>query len=256
MQGAVYEAYASGTNVTNQEWLIAVEDDLKREDGIPLFVSDDPNTPIDEGDDYTARSFPSFNEDGTAITFYERNTVGDTSLTRIVIANLKYTTSVGTAEVQSTPHPTWAPTLSSYTPAPVPLPSTGTYNGAGGGTAVVSESTYITDPTGPRPRTHTVRTVTYTNYVNEDGLILNGTESTDTTASQNVIRYVADIDVTGAKTGSLTGDVIIDKTQRSVTPTPSTITGGAAGTQITSVLDGDVLVLLDPARIAEAKASV
>jgi hypothetical protein len=27
--------------------------------------------------------------------------------------------------------------------------------------------------------THTVRTVTYTNYVNEDGMILNGTETTD-----------------------------------------------------------------------------
>jgi len=48
---------------------------------------------------------------------------------------------------------------------------------------------------------HTIRTVTYTDYVNEDGMILNGTESTDTTASQASIRYVADITVTGTHTG-------------------------------------------------------
>ena len=53
IQGSVYTVYAgpsNATNVTNQPWLVAVEDDLKGENGIPLFVSDDPNTAEDEGD--------------------------------------------------------------------------------------------------------------------------------------------------------------------------------------------------------------
>jgi hypothetical protein len=60
----------------------------------------------------------------------------------------------------------------------------------GGGTAVVTE---VRDATG-----QTTRTVTYTNYVNEDELILNGTESADYGASQNSVHYLADIDVTDA----------------------------------------------------------
>ena len=44
---AVYAQYADKQvrNVSNQNWLVAVEDDLKRQNGIPLFVQDDPNTP-------------------------------------------------------------------------------------------------------------------------------------------------------------------------------------------------------------------
>ncbi len=259
IQGAVYEAYAKTINVTNQEWLIAVEDDLARENGTPLFVSDDPSTPQDEGDGYTARSMPSWNQDGTAVTFYERLATADPTLpqTRIVVAKLNYTTSVGTAQGdQVTPDPTWAPKLSEYVPGPAVLPSTGTYPGTGGGTALITEDTTTTPG-------HTIRTVTYTDYVNEDGLILNGTEWTDATASQNSIRYVADIAVTGAHTGYLKGDVTINKLTRSITPTiapvdPASKTGTAAdpGSQIRSSLDGDLLVLLDPNRIAAAQAGV
>jgi hypothetical protein len=49
--------------VTNQEWVIAEEDELTcDENGIPLFV---------DGDDYVAHSMPSWNGDGTAVTFWE-----------------------------------------------------------------------------------------------------------------------------------------------------------------------------------------
>ena len=56
-----------------------------------------------------------------------------------------------------------------------------------------------TTPTNPAA---TLRTVVYNNYVNVDGLILNGSESTSATASQNSIRYQADITVTGTQTGT------------------------------------------------------
>lgn len=257
IQGAVYEAYrgaGSWTNVSNQEWLIAVEDELKGENGIPLFVDDDPNTPENEGDNYNARSMASWNADGTAVAFWEAQAAPlgspNPHTSRLVIANLKYTTSVGTVEGDLvTPHPTWAPKLSESIPAPLALPPVGTHAGAGGGTATITE---IPDPMNPGA---TLRTVTYDNYVNEDGLILNGNESTIATASQNSIRYTADITVTGTHAGYLRGDVTINKLTRTITPTiAGTNTAENPGSMIRSSLDGDLLVLLDPTRIAETRA--
>jgi hypothetical protein len=245
IQGSVYTVYAGtsdASNVSNQPWLIAVEDDLKRENGIPLFVSDNPNTPVDEGDNYTARSMPSWNADGTAVAFWEADSTDPTGeRSRLVVANLKYTTSVGTPADKSTPALSSSlPTLVTNTPQQVQLLPTGTHNGSGGGTAVVTETT-------DAATSHVIRTVQYTNYVNSEGMILNGSESTDQSAAQNTIHYQAAITVTGTHTGSLTGDVVINKLTRTITPT-------TAGSQITSTLDGDTLVLLDPARIAAAQA--
>ncbi|NKZ10485.1 hypothetical protein HGA11_05800 [Mycolicibacterium septicum DSM 44393] len=228
IQGTVYTAYAGDSNyhnVSNQEWAVAVEDELKGENGIPLFA---------DNDGYTARSMASWNADGTAVTFWE---AGETD-TRLVVANLKYTTSTGpVAGDMTTPDPDWAPKLDTYVATNAPLPATGTYAGDGGGTAVVSE---VTDPTTG----HIVRTVTYTDYVNKDGMILNGTESTDTTASQASVAYKADITVTGAHTGYLKADANINKLTR-------TMTG-----YITSDVDGDEQSLLDPNDIDDARDNV
>ena len=245
IQGSVYTTYrgpSDATNVTNQPWLVAVADDLDRENGIALFVSDDPTTPEDEGDNWTARSMPSWNADGAAVAFWEADATdltGETS--RLVVANLRYTTSVGAVVDNSTPPlSSDFPTLSTNTPTQVQLPAPGSYTGAGGGTAVVIETTDAT--TG-----HIIRTVEYIDYVNDLGMILNGTESTDQSAAQNTIHYVADITIGGSHTGSLTGDATINKLTRTITPT-------SPGSQIQSTLDGDTLVLLDPARVAAAQA--
>jgi hypothetical protein len=50
-------------------------------------------------------------------------------------------------------------------------------------------------------------------------------------------------------TGSLTGDVTINKLTRVITP-------ATASSQITSTLDGSTEVLLDPARLAASRAAV
>jgi hypothetical protein len=105
----------------------------------------------------------------------------------------------------------------------------------GGGTAVVSEAP---DPTNPA---RTIRTVTYTDYVNEDGMILNGTESADYTASQTDVHYLADITVTGTHTGYLHADATINPFQLSLTG------------YITSDVDGDVQSLPDPAAATQAQ---
>jgi hypothetical protein len=258
IQGAVYEAYrgtGSSTNVSNQEWLIAIEDELKGENGIPLFVDDDPSTPEDEGDNYNARSMASWNATGDAVAFWEAQAAPlgspDPGVSRLVIANLQYTTSVGTVQGDLvTPDPTWAPKLSESVPTTLALPPVGTHAGAGGGTATITE---VPDPTNAAA---TLRTVTYNNYVNVDGLILNGSESTSTTASQNTIRYYADITVSGAQTGYLRGDVTINKLTRTITPTTAgTNTPANPGSMIRSSLDGDLLVLLDPNRLAETRTN-
>jgi hypothetical protein len=130
------------------------------------------------------------------------------------------------------------------------MPPVGTHAGAGGGTATITE---VPDPTNSAA---TLRTVTYDNYVNVDGLILNGSESTSTTASQNTIRYRADVTVTGTHTGYLRGDVTINKLTRTITPTTAgTNTPANPGSMIRSSLDGDLLVLLDPTRIAETRTN-
>ncbi|WP_231748653.1 Ig-like domain-containing protein [Mycobacterium sp. M26] len=242
IQGTVYQAYATPINVSNQEWIVSQADELKGIDGIPLFVN---------GDGWNARSMPSWSTDGSAVTFWE-TALADQTQSRLVVANLKYTTSVGGVVGDNlTPDqanwnwsespwsPSGAPLLSSYVPSAPPLPATGTYTSTAGGTAVVTEDSTTTPG-------HTVRTVVYTDYVNEDGMVINGTESTDTYSKGNLINYNVNLTVTGSHTGSLTGtNVVIDKIQRK-------ITGGS----VTSILDGDTQHLLDPAVITAAQQGV
>jgi Tol biopolymer transport system component len=225
----VYDEYALPVNVSNQEWIVALDDELKRENGIPLF---------DTGDGYAARSMPSWNPTGDAITFWE-SSITDPTVSRLVIANLKYTTSVGpVAADRTTPSSdSWAPQLGTYVATTTPLPAVGTHAGVGGGTALVSEAP------DPADATRTIRTVVYTNYVNEIGEILNGTESADYNAGQTAVHYVADITVTGAHTGYLKADATVNAFQQSLTGF------------ITSSVDGDVQSLPNPAAAEEAQQS-
>lgn len=242
----IYDQYADGQvrNVSNQNWAVAIEDDLNRENGIPLFVQDDPTTPgVDEGDGWISRSMPSWNADGTAVTFWESGNGDEHGIapteSRIVIANLKYTTSVGpVGDTTTVFNPSAFPDLQTYVAKTTPLPPTGTYSGVGGGTAVVSE---VFNPT----TFQTTRTVVYTGYVNEDGLILNGTESAIYGPSQLSVTYLADIDVTddtGDNRGSLDANAVV-----TLLPTQS-VTGF-----ITSTLDGDTQTIPDPAKVEDAK---
>ncbi|MFG1930740.1 hypothetical protein ACGFK1_08780 [Mycobacterium sp. NPDC048908] len=258
IQGSVYTLYAGTTdsqNVTNQPWLIRVSDDLERDDGIPLFVNNDG---------WVARSMPSWNADGTEVAFWEAKAsdpTGETS--RLVVAKLNYTTSVGTPADKTTPAlSTTLPTLVSNTPKQVKLPDPGIYHGVGGtsdtdNVAVLTQETLASG--------HIVRTVQYTNFVNEDGMILNGFETTDETVAQNTIHYTGQILVTGTHTGYLKGDVIIDKIKRTITPVTAPLdaksgTGTATdpGSMIRSQLDNETLplVLNDPRRLAASRARV
>jgi Tol biopolymer transport system component len=258
VQGSVYTLYAGmadSQNVTNQPWLIRVSDDLEGDDGIPLFVNNDG---------WVARSMPSWNADGTEVAFWEAKAsdpTGETS--RLVVSKLKYTTSVGTPEDKTTPVLSSSlPALTDNVPQQVKLPDPGIYRGVGGtsDTDNIAVLTQTTSASG-----HIVRTVTYTNYVNKDGMILNGTETTDQTVAQNTIHYATDIAVTGTHTGYMKGDVNINKITRTITPVTAPLnassgTGTATdpGSMIRSQLDGETvpMVLNDPVRLAASRANV
>ncbi|MFY9918640.1 MAG: hypothetical protein WAL26_09615, partial [Mycobacterium sp.] len=248
IQGPVYYQYAIPINISNQAWLVRVEDDLQRENGIPLFVQGDGLPGEPDGDDWTARSMPGFNADGTAVTFWEYN-IDDPVNTeaRLVIAKLKYTTSVGTIDDRTTPELSDSfPLLSTYTlKAPV-LPAAGTtLAGPGGGSLTIAEV-----PDTDRGAGWTLRTTTYNNYVNEDGLVLNGYESTSSQANLYTVHYKGNIQVTDAVTGEdrgyLKGDATINTLQQTITP--KMVDENGVPRSITSSLDGDVLHLMDPAK--------
>jgi hypothetical protein len=186
---------------------------------------------------------PSWNADGTAVTFWESGNGDEHGIapteSRLVIANLRYTTSVGpVGDTTTVFNPSAFPDLTTYVAKTTPIPAAGTYNGVGGGTAAVSD---VVNPTTRQ----TTRTVVYTNYVNEDGLILNGTESSTYGPSQLSVTYVADIDVTdatGANRGALDADAVY-----TLLPTQS-VSGF-----ITSTLDGDTQTIPDLAKVEDAK---
>ena len=242
---AIYDQYADGQvrNVSNQNWLVPSKttSTAKTASRSSFKMTRGPRgwTKVTDG-------FPEACPAGTLTV--PRSPSGSPVRQRgpnsadritIVIANLKYTTSVGPVSDTTTVfNPSAFPELTTYVAKTTPIPATGTYNGLGGGTAVVSD---VVNPTTRQ----TTRTVVYTNYVNEDGLILNGRESSSYGPNQLSVTYVADIDVTDA-TGANRGRLDADAAY-TLLPTQS-VTG-----YITSTLDGDTQTIPDPTKVEAAK---
>jgi hypothetical protein len=203
--GPVYTANAAASN---QPWIIAAGDELNRENGLRLW---DPN------DEYLSRSTPNWNTAGDTVTFWESKGLDrETTDTRIVVARLKYTTSVGPVPTdRSTPDPAWAPLHSTYEVAPPVLP--GSRAGKVSGTATITETQQAWCSTArcesPSEPTLTVRTVTYSNFADKAGFVLNGTETTLTNANLTYIHYLADIEVSGQHTGFLQADATVKNRQ-------------------------------------------
>jgi hypothetical protein len=115
----------------------------------------------------------------------------------------------------------------------------------------VTEVTVLTTPGNPATA-ETTRTVTYTNYVNEDGLILNGSEKAVYSPRQASATYSADIQVTDA-TGRNRGYQHAENVVVQTFPT-QTISGGTDGRGIESSLDGNKQTISeDTTKAEEAK---
>lgn len=161
--------------------------------------------------------------DGTAIIFWQQRIGGEQ--TRVVIARLPERHAARPAPVRTTPAPAWAPPLTGYVPADPELPRR--HRGT------VSGEIQIVQRPSTRPGFELLLQVTYLNYADECGFVLNGVERSYYNRPGlhgASARYTADLTVSGRHRGFLDArDVLI---------VPNAVRG-----TITSVLDGRRLTL-------------
>ena len=210
----VFPTFQAKKGSLNQAWVISVDDELAGENGI--FLGDPSGA-------YNSVPVANWSADGTAVTFWERSKT-DPSDTRLVVATLNNIDGGTRPSDVSTPDPSgWAQPLSSVVVKATPTEASRA--GRVGGSAVVTTS---------KAGNLTTTTVTYTDFEDEQGLILNGTETTVTNATLTNITYSSDISVTGgdgSARGYLRADGVKIVNQLSLTGT------------IESSLDGNVLVM-------------
>jgi hypothetical protein len=118
------------------------------------------------------------------------------------------------------------------------------------GIAIVTETQQPWCPTtscqSPSDPVLTIRTVEYTNFADQAGFVLNGTETTATNPNRTFIHYLADIEMTdehGADRGFLQGNArVVTTTNQQTGQTTTTRTG-----YIVSSVDGNLQgVMQDP----------
>lgn len=106
----------------------------------------------------------------------------------------------------------YTPLHSSYAGAPPPLQASRAGNVSGTAEVVETQQAWCSSGSrcfSPADDVLTIRTVTYTDFADEAGLVLNGTETTATNADLTFIHYLADISVTdeyGADRGFVQAD--------------------------------------------------
>lgn len=195
----VFPTFLAKRGTTNQAWVVSPSDELAGLDGI--FLGD----PTGE---YVSRPVANWNPTGTAVTFWE-GLATDSTQSRIVVTYLNdfgggtLPTDTSTPDMSS-----WAPALSGFVPTLPPLePSRA---GLVGGNAQVVKSV-----NGNK----TTTTVTYTNFEDSSGYILNGTESTVANATFTSITYNANITVTdanGTEIGWLRANNVVIANQQTI----------------------------------------
>ena len=213
----VFPTFQAKKGTLNQAWVVSRDAETAGEEGI--FLGDATGQ-------YVSVPVANWSPDGTQVAFWERNSL-DATDTRLVLATLKNIDGgVTPADVSTPDTSSWATPVSQYVPKPTPLePSR---DGKVGGHATVTTT---------KVGNTTTTSVTYTNFEDEEGFILNGTESTASNASGTSIIYNANISVSGSDgsdRGYLTADNVKILNQ-------ATITG-----VIESSIDGDYQVMGTP----------
>ncbi|MEW5811066.1 MAG: Ig-like domain-containing protein [Actinomycetota bacterium] len=214
----VFPTFQAKKGSLNQAWVVSRDDELRRENGI--FLGDVTGA-------YNSVPVANWSPDGTSIAFWERSKTDPTD-TRLVIAALRNIDGGVRVDDVSTPDTaSWAKPLSAVVITATPTePSR---SGKVGGSAVVSTV---------KNGNLTTTTVTYTNFEDEQGFVLNGTETTIANATLTNITYSADVRVTGsdgAQRGYLAANNVKIVNQLTMTGV------------IESSLDGRYLVMGTPA---------
>lgn len=160
--------------------------------------------------------------DGTAVVFWQSRTDG--TATRVVIAHLPDRRPLPRPDAGRSPRPGWAPQLARYVPADRVLP--GTLRGQ------VSGELRIIQTASPVRGYRSMLEVTYADYTDERGFVINGVERNQYDPPGlygGRSLYSADLTISGRHRGYLTAD--------RVTLLPTAVTG-----TIESRVDGRRLV--------------
>jgi hypothetical protein len=174
----VFPTFQAKKGSLNQAWVVSVDDELNRRNGI--FLGDTSGA-------YNSVPVANWSPDGSQIAFWERSK-SDPADTRLVVATLNNIDGgVRHADVATPDTSSWAPSLSA-----VVIKATPTEPSRAGKIAGKAEVT--TSKIGNL----TTTTVTYTDFEDESGLILNGTETTVANPTLTSITYTADIVVKGS----------------------------------------------------------
>jgi len=213
----VFPTFQAKKGTLNQAWVVSRDGELSGDDGI--FLGDPTGA-------YISVPVANWSPDGDQIAFWERS-AADPLDTRLVIAQLKNIDGGAPPDDVTTPDISgWAPSLSTVVPKQTPLEPSRDGRVSGHATVVTTKVGNIT-----------TTTVTYTNFSDESGLILNGSETTTNNPAYTNITYTADISVTGtdgADRGYLRASNVKIVNQLSMTGT------------IESSLDGNHLVMGTP----------
>lgn len=140
--------------------------------------------------------------DGTAVLFWQQQVRG--TRTRVVVAHLPERTPAQRGPARPAPTPSWAPPVAGHVP-PDPRPVA---HHAG----KISGSIDITRRSSPLPPFESLLEVTYTNYSDEPGFVLNGVERSHHGKPGLYgapSRYSADLAVSGRHSGHLTANNVL-----------------------------------------------
>lgn len=195
----IFPTFLSNQGTTNQAWLVSPADELAGENGV--FLGDPSGA-------YVSRPVASWSPSGDAVTFWEASAT-DPTQSRLVVTYLNDTGGGTTPVDTSTPDLSgWATPLSSFVPK-LPSLEPGRAGLVGGDAQVASV----------KNGKLTTTTVTYNNFEDSSGYILNGTESTTANATMTTITYNADITVTGpdgTTIGWLRADNVVISNQQTI----------------------------------------
>ncbi|MCV7358344.1 Ig-like domain-containing protein [Mycolicibacterium fluoranthenivorans] len=213
----VFPTFQAKKGTLNQAWVVSREGELAGENGV--FLGDPSGA-------YISVPVANWSPDGDSIAFWERSSTDPTD-TRLVVAQL-HNIDGGTmpSDIATPDTSSWAPALSTVVPKQTPLEPSRAGRVGGRADVVTTKNGNIT-----------TTVVTYTDFEDESGMILNGSESTTNNPTYTNITYSANITVTGfdgTERGYLTAENVKIVNQLSMTGT------------VESSLDGNHLTMGTP----------
>ncbi|MEN4479499.1 Ig-like domain-containing protein [Mycolicibacterium cosmeticum] len=174
----VFPTFQAKKGTLNQAWVVSRDDELAGENGV--FLGDSTGA-------YISVPVANWSPDGDSIAFWERSATDPTD-THLVVAQL-HNIDGGTMppDVTTPDTSSWAPALATVVPKQTPLEPPRAGKVGGRADVVITKNGNIT-----------TTVVTYTDFEDESGMILNGSETTTNNPTYTNITYSANITVTGS----------------------------------------------------------